>query len=124
VEFLFADSATELDLDEIKQQEPLGPSPVDQTPVFETPAGFLSESALNGDQKKGLRISKVILGRRLDREHISQLLTNGRTELIGGFISKKKRPFDAFLVLDAKGKLSFEFPPRGKKGADKDASNG
>jgi DNA topoisomerase-3 len=124
VEFLFVDSATELDRDEICQQESLGISPVDQTRVFETPAGFLSESALDGDQKKGLRISKVILGRRLDREHISQLLTHGRTELIGGFISKKKRPFDAFLLLDAKGKLSFEFPPRGKKGADKDASNG
>ncbi len=124
VEFLFADSTAELDLDEIKQQEPLGESPIDGTRVFETPAGFLSESALDGDQKKGLRISKMILERRLDREHIIQLLTQGRTELIGGFISKKKRPFDAFLLLDAKGKLSFEFPPRGKKGANKDASNG
>lgn len=125
VEFLFADSTAELDLDQIRQQEPLGESPIDRTSVYETPAGFLSESALEGDQKKGLRISKVILGRRLDREHISQLLTQGRTELIGGFISKKKKPFDAFLLLDSKGKLSFEFPPRGKKkGADKDASNG
>ena len=124
VEFLFADSITELDLDEIRSQEPLGESPLDRTKVFETPSGFLSESALEGDQKKGLRISKVILGRQLDREHISQLLTNGRTELIGGFISKKKKPFDAFLLLDAKGKLSFEFPPRGKRGAEKDAGNG
>ncbi len=124
VEFLFADSTAELDLDEIRQQEPLGESPVDGTKVFETPAGYLSESALEGDQKKGLRISKVILGRRLEPEHISQLLTKGRTALIDGFISKKKRPFDAFLLLDAKGKLSFEFPPRGKKGAEKDASNG
>jgi len=124
VEFLFADSTAELDLDEIRQQEPLGESPIDRTRVFETPAGFLSESALEGDQKKGLRISKVILGRRLEREHISQLLTQGRTDLIDGFISKKKKPFDAFLLLDAKGKLTFEFPPRGKKGADKDASNG
>jgi len=124
VEFLFADSTAELDCDQIRQQESLGVSPIDQTPVFETPTGFLSGSALDGDQKKGLRISKVILGRRLDPEHISQLLTLGRTELIGGFISKKKRPFDAFLLLDAKGKLSFEFPPRGKKGADKNASNG
>ena len=71
-----------------------------------------------------MRISKVILGRRLDREHISQLLTSGRTELINGFISKKKKPFDAFLLLDAKGKLTFEFPPRKKKGAEKDGDNG
>jgi DNA topoisomerase-3 len=124
VEFLFADSTDELDLDQIRSQEPLGCSPIDGSRVFETPAGFLSESALAGDQKKGLRISKVILGRQLDRAHISQLLTDGRTELIGGFISKKKKPFDAFLLLDGKGKLSFEFPPRGKKGKDKEADNG
>ncbi|MCL1981237.1 MAG: DNA topoisomerase, partial [Proteobacteria bacterium] len=125
IEFIFADSG-EFDLDEIRSQEPLGQSPVDRTKVFETPVGFLSESALAGDQKNGLRISKIILGRRLDREHVCQLLATGRTGLINGFISKKKKPFDAFLLLDAKGKLSFEFPPREKKGraksAEKDSS--
>ena len=115
VEFLFADSTEELDIEEIKKQEALGASPADQTMVYETPVGFLSESALNGDKEKGLRISKVILGRRIDREHIRQLLSKGKTELINGFISKRKRPFDAFLLLDKKGKISFEFPPRGKK---------
>ncbi|WP_310600436.1 DNA topoisomerase III [Desulfobulbus sp.] len=120
VEFIFADSG-EFDLDEIRGQEPLGQSPIDKTKVFETPVGFQSESALAGDQKNGLRISKIILGRRLDREHIGQLLATGRTGLITGFISKKKKPFDAFLLLDAKGKLSFEFPPREKKGRAKDA---
>ncbi|MGE4400626.1 MAG: DNA topoisomerase III [Desulfobulbus sp.] len=124
VEFLFADSTEELDLDAIRAQEPLGISPIDQTKVFETPAGFLSDSALEGDQKKGLRISKMILGRQLGPEHISQLLNNGRTELITGFISKKKKPFDAFLLLDGKGKLSFEFPPRKKRGAAKEEDNG
>jgi DNA topoisomerase III len=54
VEFLFADSTAELDLDEIRRQEPLGLSPIDQTRVFETPAGYLSESALEGDREKGL----------------------------------------------------------------------
>lgn len=116
VEFVFADSTAELDLEEIKTQEPLGTSPIDRTKVFETPAGYLSESALGGDQKQGLRISKIILGRKLEREHIAQLLTTGRTDLISGFISKKKKPFDAFLLLDGKGKLSFEFPPREKRG--------
>ncbi len=122
VEFLFADSTEDLDLAEITAQEPLGISPVDQTRVFETPVGFLSESALEGDKKKGLRISKMILGRRLDADHIKQLLTDGKTELITGFISKKKRPFDAFLLLDGKGKISFEFPPR-KKRARKGSSD-
>ncbi len=123
IEFLFADSTDQLDVDEIKQQEPLGLSPIDQTKVYETPAAFMSESALTGDAKKGLRISKMILGRRIDPDHIEQLLNKGKTDLINGFISKKKRPFDAYLVLDDKGKLGFEFPPRKRKGGKK-AANG
>ncbi len=123
VEFLFADSTEELDLDEIRSQEPLGLSPIDRTRVYETPVAFMSESALEGDREKGLRIGKVILGRRIDREHVEQLLKDGRTELINGFISKKKRPFDAYLLLDDKGKLTFEFPPRRRKKGKARAAN-
>ncbi|NQS72723.1 MAG: DNA topoisomerase III, partial [Desulfobulbaceae bacterium] len=103
------------DLAAIRAQDPLGLSPVDGTPVFETQGAYLSESALEGDDKKGLRIAKIILGRRLEREHISQLLSDGRSPLINGFISKRKKPFDAYLLLDNKGKISFEFPPRERK---------
>ncbi len=121
VDFQFADSTADLDLAEIKKQEPLGLSPVDNTRVYETPMAFMSESAIEGDKKKGLRIGKIILGRRIDPDYIEQLLTNGKTELINGFISKKKRPFDAYLLLDHKGKLSFEFPPRKKRARKKQA---
>jgi DNA topoisomerase-3 len=112
ISFQFADSTDDLDLDAIKQQEPLGLSPVDQTKVFETPMAYMSESAFGGDRKIGLRIGKIILERSISRENITQLLTQGKTELIKGFISKKKRPFDAYLLLDKKGKITFEFPPR------------
>jgi DNA topoisomerase-3 len=122
VEFLFADSTDQLDMEEIRRQEPLGLSPIDKTKVFETPAAFMSESALEGDKDKGLRISKVILGRHIDPDHIEQLLSKGKTDLITGFISKKKRPFDAYLLLDDKGKLGFEFPPRKKRGRGKKAA--
>ncbi len=115
VEFLFADSVAEEDLSAIRKQEPLGLSPVDGTPVFETQGAYVSESALSGDEKKGLRIAKIILGRRLEREHISQMLAEGRTALINGFISKRKKPFDAYLLLDGKGRISFEFPPKERK---------
>lgn len=115
VEFIFPESDSQLDMDEIKQSEPLGLSPIDQTPVFETPVAFISASAMDGDKENGLRISKMILARQIDREHIVQLLDKGKTELIKGFISKRKKPFDAYLLLDGKGKLSFEFPPRKEK---------
>jgi DNA topoisomerase-3 len=121
ISFQFADSTDGLDLEAIKEQEPLGISPVDQTKVYEAPMAYMSESALAGDQKKGLRIGKIILERPISREHVCQLLRDGKTELITGFISKRKRPFDAYLLLDGKGKVSFEFPPR--KGRSKGNDN-
>ncbi len=112
IDFIFADSTADLDLDTIKKQTPIGVSPVDKTPVFETPAGYLSESALDGDTGKGLKIGKIILEKEITVEYVRQLLEKGKTELIRGFISKRKRPFDAYLLLDKKGKITFEFPPR------------
>lgn len=115
VDFSFADSTDDLDIEAIKKQEPLGASPIDNTPVFETLAGYMSESALDGDAKKGLKISKIILDKNITVEHVQQLLGDGKTELIEGFISKKKRPFDAYLLMDKKGKVTFDFPPRKSK---------
>lgn len=115
IEFIFADSTDNLNIEEIKSTPILGTSPVDGTPVYETPAAYMSTSAMEGDKKAGLQISKIILSRAIEAKHIQQLLTDGKTELIQGFISKKKRPFDAFLLLDKKGKITFEFPPRTKK---------
>ncbi|XOF32347.1 MAG: DNA topoisomerase III [Candidatus Electrothrix sp. YB6] len=119
VSFQFANSTENLDIEAIKKQEPIGVSPVDQTKVFELPMAYMSESALDGDQKKGLRIGKIILECTITKEHISQLLTHGKTELIKGFISKRKRPFDAYLHLDDTGKIIFEFPPRKSKAKKK-----
>lgn len=115
IEFMFADSMADLDIDAIKKTPSLGKSPVDDTKVFDTPMAFLSESALDGDTKKGLRISKIILSKEISADNITQLLDDGKTELITGFISKKKRPFDAYLILAKNGKVSFEFPPRKSK---------
>lgn len=115
IEFMFADSNADLDIEAIKKGESLGNSPIDDTRVFATPMAYMSESALDGVEKKGLRISKIILAKEIAEKHIRQLLTDGKTELIEGFISKKRRPFDAYLVLAKSGKVSFEFPPRKSK---------
>jgi len=112
IEFLFADSTSDLDIETIRKGPSLGTSPLDKSPVFETPAGYMSESALDGDEKKGLKIGKIILSKEILPEHIRQLLSEGKTELIKGFISKKRRPFDAYLLMAKNGKISFEFPPR------------
>ncbi len=118
IEFIFADSNADLDIEAIKEGPVLGRSPIDGTKVFSTPMAFMSESAMDGDEK-GLKISKIILSKEITDENIRQLLSQGKTELIEGFISKKKRPFDAYLVLSKNGKVTFEFPPRKSKQENK-----
>lgn len=54
----------------------------------------------------------VICKRTVSIENARMLLTEGKTALIKGFISKAGKPFDAFLVLQ-NGEVKFEFPPRG-----------
>lgn len=122
VEFVFDDTASGPDgqpLD-LAKEEPIGISPVDGTKVYETLTGYISESSLAGDPKKGLKINKMILGKNLDRDVIKRLLSLERTDLIKGFQSSKtRRFFDAFLKLSKDGKISFEFPPREFKGRGK-----
>jgi len=43
---------------------------------------------------------------------MKKLLTEGKTDLLHRFISKKGRPFSAFLVKGSDGKVGFEFAPR------------
>jgi DNA topoisomerase-3 len=111
IEFVFEGGDGEAP--EIVNPEPLGNSPVDGTPVFETVTSYMSRSALDGDAKKGFRIGKSILGKTLERENIAKMLNDGKSGLIQGFQSSKtRRFFDAYLKLNKAGKLEFDFPPR------------
>lgn len=111
VEFVFEGGDGEKP--EIVNPEPVGVSPVDGSPVFETLTAYMSQSALDGDEKKGFRIGKAILGKTLDRENVARMLKGEKTALIQGFQSSKtRRFFDAYLKLSKTGKLEFEFPPR------------
>jgi DNA topoisomerase-3 len=60
-------------------------------------------------------VNKIILQRAMEKEQVQKLLTQGRTDLLEKFISKKGRPFKAFLVLGPDKKVVFEFEPRTKK---------
>ena len=68
--------------------------------------------------KQTFRIGRLMCQKPITREYAIQLMTDGKTELIKGFISKKGRPFDAYLKREG-GKFSWEFPPRAPK-LDKD----
>jgi DNA topoisomerase-3 len=59
------------------------------------------------------KTGKVVLQQPVDREQAKKLLDNGRTDLLPKFVSSKTgKPFQAFLVMQDKGKVGFEFPER------------
>ncbi len=68
--------------------------------------------------KQTFRIGRLMCQKAITRDYAIQLVGEGKTELIKGFISKKGRPFDAVLKREGP-KFNWEFPPRAPK-VDKD----
>lgn len=86
--------------------------------VYETPTSFSCERTLRNEPGDTFRMSRMMLGKALERNEIAQLLSEGKTPLIKGFKSKRTgRLFDAFLILKPGGSIGFEFPPRPAKKA-------
>ncbi|MFA7345160.1 MAG: DNA topoisomerase III [Terrimicrobiaceae bacterium] len=57
------------------------------------------------------RMGKSLCQREIPREQVARLIETGKTDLIPKFISKKGRPFSAYLKLE-EGKVGFEFEAR------------
>ncbi|MCF3648786.1 type IA DNA topoisomerase [Synoicihabitans lomoniglobus] len=69
----------------------------------------------NGDEwKRAFRVGRIMCQKEVTREQAIQMVETGKTDLIKGFISKRGRPFDAFL-LKAGNRVRWEFPPREAK---------
>jgi DNA topoisomerase-3 len=56
-------------------------------------------------------MGKALCQKEIPREQVEKILTVGKTDLIPRFISKKGKPFSAYLKLE-KDKIVFEFEPR------------
>ena len=95
-------------------QEPLGKCPKCGQRVFDTPMAYVCEKAAGANPTCDFRSGKLILQRAIEREQMQKLLATGKTDLLEKFISKKGRPFKAFLVVKD-GRVGFEFEPREAK---------
>jgi DNA topoisomerase-3 len=95
-------------------QEPVGKCPNCGSNVFESGMNYICEKAARRDGC-AFRTGKIILQRSIERDQVQKLLATGKTDLIDKFISKKGRPFKAFLVITPEKKVGFEFEPRGAK---------
>lgn len=87
--------------------------------VYETEKAWHLPEVVTKKDANGIRIGRVILQRPISREEVLQLLSEGKTPLLRGFVSNRtKRKFDAMLTFEADtGKIGFEFEPRAKKTA-------
>ncbi|HWI58587.1 MAG TPA: topoisomerase C-terminal repeat-containing protein, partial [Bacillota bacterium] len=95
-------------------QEPVGKCPKCQHNIFEMAMTYVCEKSVGANRSCDFRVGKVILQQAVERSQVQKMLQTGKTDLLPKFISKKGRPFKAFLVLKD-GKVGFEFEPRAAK---------
>jgi DNA topoisomerase-3 len=73
---------------------------------------YVCEKAVGTPRTCDFRSGKIILQQQIERAQMEKLLATGKTDLLNRFISKKGRPFKAFLVKTPGGKIGFEFQAR------------
>ena len=93
-------------------KEPIGKCPKCGGSVFDTEQGYLCEKSQLEAKACKFKIGKMILEQPIELPQAQKILAEGRSDLLDKFISKAGKPFPAFLVMDPKGKVTFEFPPR------------
>ncbi|CAM3612011.1 DNA topoisomerase III [Bordetella sputigena] len=103
-------------------QTPVGPCPKCHSRVFEHGMSYVCEKSVGPEKTCTFRSGKVILQQEISRAQMEKLLTDGRTDLLDGFVSSRtNRKFKAYLVRQPDGKIGFEFEPRAEKAAGKTA---
>jgi len=118
IEFDFGQGSASSDSEEAPDfsgQESLGPCPKCGARVFEHGVAYICERAVGPSRSCDFRSGKLILQQPVERAQMAKLLATGKTDLLPRFISKKGRPFKAFLVKNPEGRVGFEFEPRKPK---------
>jgi DNA topoisomerase III len=104
-------------------QERVGACPKCSAGVFEHGSGYICEKATGSARTCDFRSGRIILQQEISREQMTKLLSEGRTDLLTGFVSNRtRRAFKAFLVKQPDGKIGFEFMQRAAKAPAKGAA--
>ena len=80
--------------------------------VCDTEAGYICENSQLEAKSCKFKIGKTILEQPIDAVQAEKILATSKSDLLDKFISKAGKPFPAYLVMDKKGKITFDFPPR------------
>ncbi len=120
VEFDFGQGSASSEAEEapdFSDQETLGVCPKCGARVFEHGVAYVCEKAVGPSRSCDFRSGKIILQQPVERAQMAKLLATGKTDLLQRFISKKGRPFKAYLVKNPENRVGFEFEPRKPKAA-------
>ncbi|MBI2755043.1 MAG: DNA topoisomerase III [Betaproteobacteria bacterium] len=96
-------------------QQALGACPKCGSRVFEHGVAYVCEKSAGPAPACDFRSGKIILQQPIEPAQMQKLLATGRTDLLTRFISRKGRPFKAYLVKTPGGKIGFEFMARAPK---------
>jgi DNA topoisomerase-3 len=85
--------------------------------IYNTPEHYICNVAAKDAKACNARLPKVLCQKEITEANAIKFFKDGKTDVIEGMISKKGRPFSAFLVCKPGEKrlLSWEFPPREAK---------
>jgi DNA topoisomerase III len=111
-EFDFGDKA------DIATLTPFWTDPATSAELCENGSSYILRERDGEGWKQTFRVGRIMCQKAIAPEQAIKMVAEGKTDLIQGFISKKGRPFDAFLKREGP-KMSWEFPPR-KARLDKD----
>lgn len=85
--------------------------------IYETSDNYICNIAAGDAKACNAKLPKLLCQKAITPDNAVLFFTEGKTALIEGMISKRGRPFKAFLVCNAGDKrlLGWEFPPREAK---------
>ncbi|MGC4074338.1 MAG: topoisomerase C-terminal repeat-containing protein [Nibricoccus sp.] len=104
---------------ELAELTPFWTDPKTGAELCEAPTSYVlrerDASAENG-WKQTFSVGRLMCQKAITPENAIKMITEGKSDLIQGFISKRGRPFDAYLLRNG-AKINWEFPPRARKSA-------
>lgn len=108
-------------------REALGVCPKCSGAIYEDGMRYVCEHNTGPAKTCDFKTGKVVLQQEVSAEQIKKLLKEGKTDLLTNFKSNRTgRGFKAYLALDPKGKISFEFEakaPAKKRAGDKNETD-
>ena len=98
----------------------VGTCPKCQHKVYEHGMNYVCEKSVGPEKTCDFKTGKMILQQEISAEQVSKLLSEGKTDLLDGFVSSRtNRKFKAYLVKQENGKIGFEFEARPAKAGAK-----